>query len=195
MIHSQKFLSLDLEFNQPSQKIIQVGITIGSLTESEDKWIKEKWYVDPGEPISDYIIKLTGITQSDISRYAVSYQTIATDLINLINKHNCFVNPVTWGGGDCESLLHAFRSNSVDFPKFGRRWIDVKTIITFDQITKGKAICGGLSSALGSVKLHFKGNPHQADDDAFNTLRLLSALVKNHSLSIEAIRVAKQCLN
>ena len=66
---TQKFLALDLEMNQPSGKIIQVGIAIGSANDRRDQYITKKWYINPNEPLDQFIIDLTGITQSDISSY------------------------------------------------------------------------------------------------------------------------------
>lgn len=178
------FISLDLEFNQPSRKIIQIGISIGNQTKSEKEWLTTKWYVDPHETLNQEIIALTGITDDDIKTNSTPVDQIASELSALINSYECFVNPVTWGGGDSEMLLNLFESSNVKFPHFGRRHIDVKTIHTFINFAKNKNKSGGLSSVMGQYKLQFIGKAHRADIDAYNTLRLYFALL-NRQTSIE----------
>ena len=175
---TQKFLALDLELNQPSGKIIQVGVAVGSAADRRDQYITKKWYIDPKEPLDQFIIDLTGITQSDIGMYCVSHETVARELSEFIREHKCFVNPVTWGGGDSRELLDEFCKNHADFPHFGRRWIDVKTWYTLHMLCKGKNPTGGLSSAMGQYKLQFKGRAHQADIDAENTLALFFKILE-----------------
>lgn len=172
MEKNQKYLALDLELNQPSGKIIQVGIAIGSATDKFENYITKKWYIDPKEPISEFIVGLTGITDADIRANAWSHAHIATELGDLIKQHKTFINPITWGGGDSVELLAEFAKYGADFPHFGRRWVDVKTFYTMLMFAKGKNPGGGLASAMGSYKLHFKGEAHRADVDAANTLAL-----------------------
>ena len=131
MIADGKFLALDLELNQPSGKIIQVGVAIGDKNTRFEDYIVRKWYINPQEPISEFITDLTGITDADISANAYSHEYVARELSELIKEHKVFVNPVTWGGGDSVELLAEFCRNHADFPHFGRRWIDVKTWYTY----------------------------------------------------------------
>ena len=177
----QNYLALDLEMTQPNNKIIQIGITIGSASQNEKDWHKQYWFVDPGEEISEEITNLTGITNEDVIQRSTPLAEIALELSELINKHNAFVNPITWGGGDSHLLLNTFKSENIEFRHFGHRWIDVKTFYIFNNIAKGKSLTGGLSSAMGLYKLHFKGDKHRADEDAFNTLRLFFHLVERQA--------------
>ena len=175
---TQKFLALDLELNQPSGRIIQVGVAIGSAADRRDQYITKKWYINPNEPLDEFIIGLTGITPNDISTYCVSHETVARELGELIREHKTFVNPVTWGGGDSSELLAEFCKNHADFPHFGRRWIDVKTWYTLHMLCRGKNPTGGLASAMGQYKLQFRGRAHQADIDAENTLALFFKILE-----------------
>jgi len=177
MIADGKFLALDLELNQPSGKIIQVGVAIGDKNIRFEDYVVRKWYINPQEPISEFITDLTGITDSDIRAESYSHEYVARELSDLIKEHKVFVNPVTWGGGDSAELLAEFSKNHADFPHFGRRWIDVKTWYTYLMLTRGKAPSGGLASAMGYFKLHFKGKAHRADVDAANTLALFFKLL------------------
>lgn len=177
MIADGKFLALDLELNQPSGKIIQVGVAIGDKNTRFEDYVVRKWYIDPQEPISEFITDLTGITDANIRAEAYSHEHVARELGELIKEHKTFTNSVVWGGGDQVELLAEFAKNNVDFPHFGRRWIDVKTWYTYLMLTRGKKPSGGLASAMGYFKLHFKGQAHRADVDAANTLALFFKLL------------------
>ena len=126
------------------------------------------------------------------STYCVSHETVARELGELIKTHKCFVNPVTWGGGDSSELLTEFCKNHADFPHFGRRWIDVKTWYTYLMLTKGKNPSGGLASAMGQFKLHFKGKAHRADVDAANTLALFFKLLERQDKLENLLDTARQ---
>lgn len=195
---NQPYLALDLELNNaqdnstPNPKIIQIGVAIGSFTEFQnDALITRKWYVDPGEPIFEFITQLTGITNHDIAHKALPHDQIARELGELIKDHHCFVNPVVWGGGDTVELKNEFKERHIAFPYFGRRWIDVKTWHTLNVLANGKKPNLGLASALTAYKLQFKGLQHRADDDALNTLRLFFTILSRQQAIHQLIASAK----
>jgi len=172
-----KYFSLDLELNNKQDgttpKIIQVGVAISSPLKTDD--IKTfSWYLDPEEEITPFITKLTGIDNQLIKEKAVPHQIVAEELGALININKCFVNPVLWGGGeknDATELKDEFRERGIDFPFFGRRVIDVKTLYVFNQMVQGKTPSGGLRKSMISYGVNFIGTSHRADVDAENTLR------------------------
>lgn len=178
-VKNRNFFSLDLELNNLNNgevpKIIEVGVAIGSPL--KDEIVSHNWYLDPGEPISPFISNLTGITDEVVKEKSVSHETVAKELGCLINVYECFTNPVTWGQGDADELKAEFSERAINFPFFGRRIFDVKTIYVFDQIVKGNALAGGLRKALSTYGLKFKGTPHRAKDDAENTLLLFFHLI------------------
>ena len=188
------YLSLDLELNNSrdglvNPKIIQVGISVGSF----DKGIilTKSWFIDPGEPIYEFITELTGITNFEIAQKSVSMNTVAEELSDIIKKYECFVNPITWGAGDAVKLINEFKNNNIYFPHFGRRELDVKQIYVFQMIVQNKSIKSGLSSAMGRYKLQFKGKPHRADVDAENTLILFFELIKRQKGLEELLSLAR----
>lgn len=185
------FLSLDLEMNQPSGNIIQVGVTLGKPAQSEEEYIVRQWLVSPGEPLSADITQLTGISEQDLAERAVSWETVGAELGALMREHEPFVNPVTWGGGDSTALKDAFRSHGVEFPFFGRRWVDVKTLHTFLSLARNKNPQGGLRSVMAGYGLKFVGEPHRADADAFNTLRLFFHLLERQRTLEGIVHLAK----
>lgn len=195
---TQNYLSLDLELNNaedgstPNPKIIQVGVAVGSYNDYLNGTLyKEKWYIDPQEPIFPFITKLTGITDDDIARNSVPYEHVAKELRALIKAKDCFVNPITWGGGDSVELRDEFRVRDIDFRCFGHRWIDVKTLYMFLRFAKGQRAKAGLKSAMHEFKLTFDGVPHRADDDALNTLRLFFKFLELQTEINSIINMAK----
>jgi inhibitor of KinA sporulation pathway (predicted exonuclease) len=62
--------------------------------------------------------------------------------------------------------------------KFGRRWLDVKTIYQHWRNSKGLSVQAGLAKAMTKMGLTFQGTKHQAPDDALNTFRVYHHLMK-----------------
>jgi inhibitor of KinA sporulation pathway (predicted exonuclease) len=173
-MRNQNYFSLDLELNNKNDgtvpKIIQVGVAIGNPTQPDN--IKTySWYLNPQEPITPFITNLTGITDEMVQTQSVSHSDLAEELGSLIKENDCFQNPITWGQNDAEELKDEFRSRNIDFPFFGRRIIDVKTVYVFYEMVNGRSPSGGLSKSMGRYKLPFIGKSHRADVDALNTLR------------------------
>lgn len=187
----QNFLALDLEMNQPSGRIIQVGICIGNRFQSEEEYLCRQWLVNPDETVSPAITTLTGIDDQAIQTNAVSHRDLACEIGQLITDHACFVNPVTWGGGDSGTLLKEFADRGIVFPYFGRRWLDVKTFHVMRALALGKSHAGGLGKCMAQYQLRFTGNAHRADADALNTLRLFFRLQERQATLESLIVLAK----
>ena len=177
----RNFIAIDLELNQPSNKIIQVGVAIGNSKQDPKDYLVRKWYIDPEEPIDHFIIGLTGITDSDIRSYSVSHQTVAEDLDQLIKEHQPWLNAVTWGFNDCDVLRSEFEKRNVSFKHFGGRYIDVKTVYNFLQFSQDRSPKGGLRDAMATKEIWFDGSEHRADIDAQNTLKLFFGLMRQQN--------------
>jgi DNA polymerase III epsilon subunit-like protein len=172
------YFSLDLELNSKNDgttpRIIQVGVCVGSPVRPEE--IKtHSWYLNPEEYITPFITQLTGITDEIIEEKSVDHKTVSQELGDIITKNQVFTNPVVWGGNnkfsDATELKDEFTQRGIDFPYFGRRVIDVKTLYVFNQMVRGKSPSGGLRKSMISYGLDFIGQSHRADVDALNTLR------------------------
>jgi inhibitor of KinA sporulation pathway (predicted exonuclease) len=174
-----KLLSLDLEMNQPSGKIIQVGAAVGD-TDTNTVLETLSVMVNPYEQLNPYIIDLTAITQEQVDN-GVTLRSAYDQLVELQKKHNCFMNPLTWGGGDSIELKNQLIADNPDQYidwAFGRRWIDVKTVFITYQLANGGKMQGGLAKSMTKLGLAFKGKKHNALDDAVNTFRIYMALLR-----------------
>jgi inhibitor of KinA sporulation pathway (predicted exonuclease) len=182
MIMKNLLVSLDLEMNQPSGKIIQIGAVLGNvetgeiLSEFESK-------VNPAESLAPAIIALTKITQAEVDQAPLlidAYSALSLWLDKYAQLR--VLNPVTWGGGDTETLRVQLNMELERWP-FGRRWIDTKTLYVAWRMAQGKDISGGLARAMTKLGLAFKGQKHNALDDATNTFRMYRALLKQFQLA------------
>lgn len=180
-MNKQNFISIDLELNQPSNKIIQVGVAIGNSKQNPKDYTVQKWYVDPKEPIDNFITNLTGITESDIRANCVSLDTVALELTALIKTHEPWLQAVVWGYNDIEKLRRVFEKNNVVFNHLGGRWIDVKTIYNFLMFSQDKSPKGSLDEAMAKSECWFEGEKHRADIDACNTLKFWFDLMRKQN--------------
>ena len=178
------FTALDLELNQPSNKIIQIGAVVGNIQTGE---IIDKISIivnphetlgicNDGENSQVSITDLTGITQEQVDA-GVELDEAYIALRDFHNKHNSFINAVTWGGGDSEEIKQQIAKYNMTSWCFGRRWIDVKTLYIAWRLQNGKPPTGGLAKAMTNVGLKFEGRKHDALDDAYNTFRMFHAML------------------
>lgn len=171
-------VALDLEMNQPSDQIIQIGACVGDLLTGAvvDRF---ESFVNPGEPILDRITTLTGISDADVAK-APSAQQAYQSLVAWLDayKEKRYLSPVTWGGGDTDWLKQQAACTD-DIPwVFGRRWLDVKTLFIAWRMSEGEMPRSGLGRSMLKVGLEFEGVAHHAADDAVNTFRMYMALLK-----------------
>lgn len=197
--HNEKYaierpvVVLDLEMNQPSGKIIEIGAVVGMVSSGVILGAFEI-LVNPDEPLCRQdpvdIVKLTSITEDLIANHGVSLRDAFVEFKSFLGNFKTEMNPLTWGGGDSEELRNELGIPSTD-PKqgwpFGRRWTDVKTVFQAYKRAQGGQTQGGLQNALkdASFGLSFQGETHRAACDALNTFRIYRAILsqfKNHSI-------------
>lgn len=170
---SRNFLSLDLEMNQPSGLIIQIGVCIGNLQTSEVLY-RNDWIVNPGEPLDPRIVALTGISEETIATRGVPMAQAYDELKKANRSFDCYVNPIVWGGGDSVELRS--QCDGKDWP-FGHRFFDMKTLWQWKCMQEGRPTQGGLAKSMTKMGLNFQGRKHDANDDAFNTFRVACFLM------------------
>ena len=168
-----KVISIDLEMNQPSGKIIQLGYVIGDPV-SGRVFESQSIYVNPKEPIHPDITALTGITDVNVSA-AVSLEQAYKVMTWDIQKHNCSTTPVQWGEGDSRELRNQLGLSAEDYI-FRTRTFDVKTVYQTYRLFNREKVAAGLSSAMATMGVAFEGTPHRAEDDAYNTFVMFKLL-------------------
>lgn len=179
---AQTYVALDLELEQPSQRVIEVGVVVARLGSPASTWLCRNWLIANETPLSDFIQGLTGISQTEMNLHGVPLAQCCSELGTLLaNTPDLHPNAVTWGGGDSAELQDEFKAAGLAFPHFGHRWIDVKTLATFLRFSQGALKPGGLASELRAHRMTFEGRPHRALDDAFNTMRLYFALLERQA--------------
>lgn len=89
-----KFLSFDLELNQDpaGAKIIEIGACIGDA-KTKEIIAQYSAFVDPGEILQEYIIKLTGITQDDVDNAGTLLEAYL-GMCKMAELHECTRMPV-----------------------------------------------------------------------------------------------------
>lgn len=170
-------LTLDLEMNQPSKSIIQVGYCIGSLESGAVLDTGSHLVRLPaGEVLNPRIIELCGITERALTDEGISLMDAYLIMAQKHRAYECLMNPVTWGGGDTQTLREQLHME--DGWVLGRRWLDAKTLFVTRQLALGLPYRGGLARSMTKLGLKFEGRKHDARDDAVNTWRMYYKLAE-----------------
>jgi len=176
------YLALDLEMNQPSGKIIQIGFAYGG----KEGIYKKAYFVNPEEELTEFIVGLTDIKQTDVDAaptLPVVWKQICDEYLSTLQPTVCgrFLNPLTWGGNDVAEIFKQL-GHEEGRSHFGRRYVDVKTIFVAWRLANDNHFQGGLAKSMTKVGLAFEGRKHRADDDALNTLRMYLKLLEKFTV-------------
>jgi len=180
--NSSIWTAFDLEMNQPTNEIIQIGAVKFNI-ETMEVYGKLRLYVkiedklcrDP--KICD-IVQLTGITDEKLEEEGMSlleaYEGLRVFHQAPVGSDRGMVNPIVWGGGDSRLLRSQVEAagrkwTSHDYYCFGNREMDIKSFHQMLSIADGKNYAGGLSKSLHKWGGQFQGRTHDATNDAFNT--------------------------
>lgn len=164
-------ISIDLEMNQPTGTIIQIGYVIADVKTRKLK-ISKSIIINTLEEIHPEIERLTGITQDDVdnSEYALSdaYRELCEDM----NKFQVTKHPLQWGTDHFE--LRNQLNISWEEYTFRRRAHDIKSLYQLYQMSKPNSkTISGLQRSLKQLDMEWDnkfGKPHDALADAYNTL-------------------------
>ena len=180
----ENYIALDLEMNQPTGTIIQIGAAIGSYKENEPIETFSV-IINTLEVLDPRIIELTGITQEKVNNGVTLIEGV-NSLLAFLDGKDTFINPITWGGNDNEELKTQFFNEYKSFFPiskdgqwiFGRRSMDAKTIYSGYRIANGQQPTGGLARSMTHMGLKFQGKKHNAMDDAKNTLIMFRKMIQ-----------------
>jgi len=177
---------LDLEMNQPTRSIIEIGAVklLRDGTISKDHFSS---VVNPKEGLGlctakgrgrITITELTGITQQEVDS--------AQMLGNVVERFHKWAtqdspNIILAGwGGDPQWLLSEVVSKELSYP-FRRKSLDVRSMVVFySSLIRRKYDSDGLEALMRAWKLEPEGNAHRALPDALNTARLLQKVIRYH---------------
>lgn len=172
-----KIIVLDLEMNQPSNKIIEIGAV---LVDVKLKKILSEFseLCNPGElPSLEYklggginITELTGITPEMVSS-ADEASVVHDRFWRWVDACQCGGMLAGWGG-DVWELAGQSKAMGVSLSSKIRSH-DLKAFASFFRLAKGGKQRGGLANTLTMFDLPFEGVAHRALIDAKNTAILL----------------------
>lgn len=175
-----RVVAVDLEMNQPSRNIIQIGAVCfqpdkGTIVDTFN------YLVNPGEILNPEIVALTRISDEAL----VGMPTIkeAAESFSLFkNKHQVNSIGIVWGAGSSNDVSKIYEESKINNP-FDRRIIDVKGIYQMlaNASTADMRAKIGLKKACENVGINWDstyGEPHDALADAYNTMRIYMFLSK-----------------
>lgn len=170
-----KFIAVDLELNQPSNKIIQLGASAFDTDVGEIAKFNE--YCDPGEPINwgykcsetQTLGELLGPKFPRDTHMQPCTIYVLRRFWKWCKDNELGKKFVQWGGGDMEIIFKECRGHNVRYPNHIYP-INVKQMYKYVWQPASKfPKAHGLQSASHCMNSKFLGQAHNAADDAFNT--------------------------
>lgn len=170
-----RHIAMDLEMNQPSGNIIQIGIAYTDAL----GFGSSKSFLIPlprNETLDPYIIRLTGITPGDLERRAVSFQEACAQIKELLDEGGFNSQVITWGKGDLKKFHQAAAQANIppkDTPWDHTTALNLQSVVSFQEMTEdGKSRNYSLKTACGIHNVKMAVPAHDAEMDAVNTLNL-----------------------
>lgn len=176
---SYDIIILDLEANQPSSKIIEIG-AVKLLRDNGIHPDKFQTFIKIDEPLDKFIINLTNITEKDLKN-APEFIEAFNLFENWCHKESKNILLASWGNWDIPLLRKHCEDNNIKYP-FRGKTMDIKSVVVFLSMFFGRKLnSDGLGKALKTWEVKFKGQKHRAVDDAYNTALLIQK-IWNHYL-------------
>jgi len=121
--------------------------------------------------LSDYCVKLTGITQEDVDA-AREFPDVLGEFVAWLGDPGEY-SFCSWGAYDLFLLRQACRFHRVPYP-FDDEYINIKP--QFSEIVSGRGV--SLARAMQMLDLPFVGRLHRAIDDARNIAKVWQVLLR-----------------
>lgn len=176
-----KIVAIDLELNQPSNRIIQIGAAV-ACTEAGKVLNSQTWWVDPGEMINiDYPLRGSSSSQQTLGNllgedFIVTHtfckEPASCQLESFwkwLLENGSGGKLIQWGSADLHLLLKESKNLNITYPS-RLRMLDLKVAYQFLFSKNNKGL--GLSKALKLQGLEFQGRAHDGRADAINTALL-----------------------
>ena len=192
-----RFVSVDIECNQPSGTIIQIGAVAWDTDRGEQDWFSV--YVNPEEKINwDHMLS-RGITlgellpfgQNRINNYGTAPLKAVSMFWEFVKEVECSRRFLQWGGGDMEAIRKLSEMCGVAVPRY--ETVDAKLIykhLYMPAMRLPKQ--AGLHKACGAVLGEFVGLPHSALWDARNTAKVYAEMFKTLNKAKRAEQIFKE---
>lgn len=170
---------VDLELNQPSRKIIQIG-SVKVCHKSDSILPLYSTYVNPKEPLDGYIQGMCGIRNHHIKGAPEIEEAMVT-----LWDHILSVGSLGAWGDDCRWLYNLAKTLGInvpsDFPMY-----DLSRLCNFldieDRVKTRKGT--SLKKTLALYNLPFEGKHHNAHDDAVMTAKLYLVLRRKMKVAL-----------
>lgn len=177
-----KILVIDLEAtcwketqnHTEKSEIIEIGIVDVDIRDFEINNKKSIYVKNEKAEISDFCSSLTGITQKIIDDKGV----IFSDACEILKQEYDSENRIwlSYGDYDRNMFLKQCRLKSVKYP-LSNKHINLKMLIS---VLEGFGKEMGMAKVLSHFNLNLFGKHHCGADDAYNTARLLTYILKRY---------------
>jgi len=170
---------IDLEMNQPSGTIIQIGAVVydrfGGIPDPSNEQKNFNRVCNPGELPSPFITELTGISRKDVEEAQPLHAALKA-FWKWLDKACCGRKIGAWGN-DVEDLMKASRHYKIPFQT--GKILDVKQFVNMhSHIKHGTPFKMGLKNAVAVYCDDKMTQHHDAWSDALDTVRVLTKVIE-----------------
>jgi 3'-5' exoribonuclease 1 len=158
----------DQERKNKKQEIIEIGAVKidenGKVLGRFESFIRPEFHPN----LTDFCKRLTNIKQTEVNSADV-FPIVIEEFVSWISEEDteefCLCS---WGDFDRKALISNCRFHDLDFD-----WAEAHVNLKAQYASlKGLKKEIGMSAALERENLEFTGNPHRANDDAYNLVKI-----------------------
>jgi DNA polymerase III alpha subunit (gram-positive type) len=195
ILKSRKSLCfIDLEGTQFSHEMIAIGaVKVDVKKDGSIKKIHKGYYtlVKPKSKIGKVVTDLTGITDKEVKEKGVSFRVAINGLKKYMGFYFSKCLFVAFGNHDfrimAQSLAHNLDVNKEDIETIIKHQFDLAEFLsTYIKDDNNNNL--SLANFLKIFDIDFKGTQHNALADAYNTVYLYDAFLKNKEIVVNEYR-------
>ena len=151
-------------------EIIEIGLCLLDVTTGEWRDKRSILIKPGGSTVSEFCTLLTSLTQEQVD-IGIPFKQACEILINHYNSRNRVW--ASFGDYDRRMFEYQCQARSIQYP-FGKTHINVKALFALRQRLPKEV---GMETALEHLNIPLEGRHHRGDDDAWNTAKILAALL------------------